>query len=657
MQSDFPERKTIQLRESASLEEELAYQRLLEIPFTQRGEHRNGKQQELQRVALQKAVFSSPWAALESTRRRIELLENERTPSMDEVAEVAALRRFEESLQAIPDRRFSKFQRLVEHLQSSEFAWRPSDPSDRLVIFSERIETLTRLKFILPAALGLKESGFQLLHGGMTDTEQQELVDRFGRREDDVRVLLCSDVASEGLNLHYFCHRLIHFDLPWSLMVFQQRNGRVDRYGQSRQPLITYLFTSTTVPRVKGDLRILEILQAKDDQAYKNLGDPASFLNVYDPEKESAKVAEVMATGTTAEQFDAQLTATAARSGDGMGLDSEGAGDWLLQLFASAEATLANQSTVRPSTDFISEPPTLFGGDGTSGDYFFAKTALQQLSLSTPIAHFSTDDTGQTVTLTAPMDLQERLKVTLPVEARDPDHRYSVSAIREHVLAAIEQARQAKSEDESWPTLHYLWPQHPILEWLSDRVLTAFGRHRAPVIKCARLGTGQSAYILLGLIPNRKGQPLLVDWQVAIHTDSAWHLESFPGFIQRMELRAGRLPNPSAEIDTTGLQSRLPDAVATMREHMVQLEKSFSTSMQVRLTQTLADLEILQARQQQQLELRLAANQQSEQFKRSRREKRTLHIRQVFDEYRQWVHDTMTTEPQPFLQVLAAINP
>jgi hypothetical protein len=38
-------------------------------------------------------------------------------------------------------------------------------------------------------------------------------------------------LASEVLNLHYFCHRLVRFDLPWSLMVFQQRNGRVDRYG------------------------------------------------------------------------------------------------------------------------------------------------------------------------------------------------------------------------------------------------------------------------------------------------------------------------------------------------------------------------------------------------------------------------------------------
>jgi superfamily II DNA/RNA helicase len=97
----------------------------------------------------------------------------------------------------------------------------------------------------------------------MADTEQQELVERFGRLDDPLRVLLCSDVASEGLNLHYFCHRLVHFDLPWSLMVFQQRNGRVDRYGQKHQPQIVYLFTETVNEKIKGDLRILEILQKK----------------------------------------------------------------------------------------------------------------------------------------------------------------------------------------------------------------------------------------------------------------------------------------------------------------------------------------------------------------------------------------------------------
>jgi hypothetical protein len=41
------------------------------------------------------------------------------------------------------------------------------------------------------------------------------------------------------------------------LMVLQQRNGRVDRYGQEQEPQILYLFTATQVEKIRGDLRIL----------------------------------------------------------------------------------------------------------------------------------------------------------------------------------------------------------------------------------------------------------------------------------------------------------------------------------------------------------------------------------------------------------------
>ena len=237
--ADFQERITERLRQPASPREEAAYEALLAIPFTQRGSHRTGQQQELQRVGMQKGVFSSPFAALDSACRRIRLLEGKPGMTEDETAEVVALRSFEEALAKIDAASFSKFQRLVAHLKSPVYGWQHADAGDRLVIFSERIETLRWLSEQLPKALGIKPSAIEVLHGGMADTEQQELVDRFGRKDDPVRVLLCSDVASEGLNLHYFCHRLIHFDLPWSLMVFQQRNGRVDRYGQTRQPRIT----------------------------------------------------------------------------------------------------------------------------------------------------------------------------------------------------------------------------------------------------------------------------------------------------------------------------------------------------------------------------------------------------------------------------------
>jgi SNF2 family DNA or RNA helicase len=200
---DFPERITEELRHQASNEEEAAYRALLEIPFTQKGEHLQGRQQELQRVGMQEAMFSSPMAALDSTKRRLDLLLRKDSATPAEKAEVEALEAFAAALGLIDAPNFSKFRSLCGHLKSKGFGWKPEDPADRLVIFSERIETLNWLRGELPPPLGIKPDQIEILHGTLPDTDQQDLVDRFGRSTDSLRVLLCSDVASEGLNLHH----------------------------------------------------------------------------------------------------------------------------------------------------------------------------------------------------------------------------------------------------------------------------------------------------------------------------------------------------------------------------------------------------------------------------------------------------------------------
>ncbi len=644
--ADFQERETTCLRQPASAHEETAYRALLDVAFSQGGQHKAGRQQELQRIGLQKALFSSPAAALESTQRRIALLQAKQSPTPDEATEVEGLQLLSETLQAITQDRtaapFSKYQRLLEQLRSPTFGWQQNNASDRLVIFSERIETLRWLQQQLTDDLKLKANQIEMLHGQMADTEQQDLVERFGRLDDPIRILLCSDVASEGLNLHYFCHRLVHFDLPWSLMVFQQRNGRVDRYGQKHKPHIVYLFTQAVTERIKGDLRILEILEAKDEQALLNLGDPSVFLNVFDPDKEAEKVADFMATGMTPEQVEATLD-KATKDED----DNEG--DFLMQLFGGKASTTAPQGS---SIDHIDEPASLF-----NSDFHYAKTALTQLNQGQTLCQWSTEDAEQIITITAPLDLQERLR-QLPREVQASNDHYALCADPKRMEAAIETARQAKAEEDTWPQLHYLWPQHPIMDWVGDRVLTHFGRHRAPLLQSHKLQPGEQAFVLMSLVPNRKGQPLLVEWQVACRLgEGKFTLEPFDSFVVRAGLKAGGLPNkghtPELQTTTELMQAALPQAVETMHAYMLAKQAAFAAQLGDRLEGTLTELKRLQGKQIEQLSLDL--ERQLDTVKRGRFQQRSQQINRVFDDYRDWVRDTLTTEPQPWIQVLAGV--
>ena len=205
--------------------------------------------------------------------------------------------------------------------------------------------------------------------------------------------------------------------------------------------------------------------------------------------------------GLTPEQVDATLNSEQTSL-------EKNEGDWLMDLFGNAgnEPESSAAKPVVTSTQAIRDPVSLF-----ESDYHFAVTALRQLSQGQAIAQWGHDDDAQRLNITAPRDLVDRLR-QLPREAQDPNDQYVLSAKVRDVADAIETARQARAEDDTWPRLHYLWQQHPIMEWLADRVLTGFGRHRAPAIKSPRLATNEQAFVLMGLIP---GFPTLVFLAIA----------------------------------------------------------------------------------------------------------------------------------------------
>ena len=266
----------------ASTAEEAAYDALLAVRIA--GRRHESATRDLFAVTLEKALFSSPAACIETVDERIRRREREISNGEDASSrktEIASLTALRDSLARIGPADYSKYQALLDAIQGGQpFNWHPTETTDRLVIFTERIATLNWLNDRLATDLMLEPGQVETLHGGMNDVEQQRVVEDFGNTQRPVRLLLCSDVASEGINLHYQCHRLMHFDMPWSLMVFQQRNGRVDRYGQTATPQIVYLVTESANPTIRDDTRILEVLMAKDEQAYRNIGDPSVFMDV-----------------------------------------------------------------------------------------------------------------------------------------------------------------------------------------------------------------------------------------------------------------------------------------------------------------------------------------------------------------------------------------
>ncbi|CAN5859650.1 hypothetical protein BH24ACI5_BH24ACI5_04180 [soil metagenome] len=98
--------------------------------------------------------------------------------------------------------------------------------SEPMIVFTEYRDTLAQIA----AAVAPLRSAV-MLHGGMTPSERAGVQRAFNQSGS---LLLATDAAAEGLNLHERCRIVVHFELPWTPARLEQRTGRVDRLGQSR---------------------------------------------------------------------------------------------------------------------------------------------------------------------------------------------------------------------------------------------------------------------------------------------------------------------------------------------------------------------------------------------------------------------------------------
>jgi hypothetical protein len=179
------------------------------------------------------------------------------------------------------------------------------------------------------------------------------------------------------------------------------------------------------------------------------------------------------------------------------------------------------------------------------------------------------------------------------------------------------------------------------------------------VLRSSKLADGERAILVLGLIPNRKGQPMLVDWKAVVLSGTANvepRIEDLESFVARAALIGTRLPNPGTTLNLEPLQADLRVAVGRMQQHMAERQVVFSQEMATRLADTLARLEALQTKQLIHVQEKFAAMAGPTNLRQGKQEQRQQQIHRVFDHYRTWVRDSLETEPHPHVQVLAAVH-
>lgn len=478
---------------------------------------------------LIKAFLSSHAALLESVDARL------RNADADERADLARLRGLAEK---ITNADSAKLAALVAYLK--EIGIKPGSQV-RAVVFSERVRTLVWLKETVPALLGFPKDSdaVRVMHGGLPDTDQQKLVEEFTLASSPVRLLITGDVASEGVNLHRECHHMVHFDIPWSLIRIEQRNGRIDRYGQQEKPQFRALILISQTPDALDDRTVAEKLLLKEEAAHRSLGTAEAVTGLYDAKKEEDRLTLDLLRGRTVDESIESAETDLFTELMGGVSDTP----------AAPDVTTVDLPTVFASTErFLDEAMReLFGPHGDEID----------------LRH-----EDELIAFNAPKDLERRL-LDLPrtylAQQREGQHlRLKLTFDRNLAQRKLDEAR--KSKKTIWPEIGFLSDVHPVIDWLVDKVLVKLGRQQAPVL---RAKVDSPVFLVQGIYCNRLGQPTVVEWMAVSGLPDTPAVRAMPEVLAQAGVTP-TMPNPNQPTDLAGLQRLVPAAIEVAREYLAK---------------------------------------------------------------------------------------
>jgi hypothetical protein len=407
-------------------------------------------------------------------------------------------------------------------VQLRQIDWDGGASSPRVLLFTESTVTQAALAKALAKSFGLPWSAkhedqpgqvMAAIHGGMADVWLGKTIEAFGTGGAVMRLLIATDVASEGVNLHHQCWHIIHYDLPWSIITLIQRNGRIDRFGQQHAPEIRYLMVRTEVGELKGDQAIFKRLIEKVEEINRTARSGESVLKLYDSEREEEFIAEKGLLGGNNTILDPPEN---DRS------ESSTVDEMLRRASEQAMAELNN--LFDDDGDTLKTPPAEKIEDTSRirlyDDVRFLEEGFSLLSQqSADGTYHPIEKTPKQFLLTPPSDLKRRLgapdagdvvfgATAIPEEAWSVDGRFRLTTDPERVDTAIRAARALRGQ---WSDELLLTELHPVMRWLTERLMMLMPRGEAPMIASPYLPEGEMCFCFIGQVSSRAGTPLIVD--------------------------------------------------------------------------------------------------------------------------------------------------